>query len=466
MTDIACDTAADGLAQHEAPEASDFETLRHLVKHDTVKTVLLAVPDMQGRLTGKRFDADHFIDHVVPKGSDMCAYILATDAEMRPLDGFALASADTGWGDMSVLPDPDAVYQLAWMKRTALVFADALANDGQPVSVAPRRILMHQLERLAARGITAQVGLETEFVLSYADTGETGRRGAQPVAKRNLDYALDHPPVLTRYFDDLQESLAGMGWPVEAIKTEGALGQVEVTFPYGDPLCAADVHLLFKHAARTLAEQAGLVANFMAAPQTGTGSGCHMHFSLLDRDGVPLFGETDGRLPDKALHAIGGLLDVLPHLALLYAPTPNSYRRFVPGTFAPTTFTWGRDNRTCAIRAVGHGDDLHLENRLPGADTNPYLAIAAVIAAVLAGLDHKLDPPPPYIGSAFQDVKALPVHGSLEDALAALRDCPLPAKDLLTPEVAAHYTTAARHQLDLYRTTVTDLDWRLGLGTA
>jgi glutamine synthetase len=450
----------------EAPAASGFETLRGLVEGEAVKTVLLAVPDMQGRLTGKRFDAGHFMDHVVPRGSDMCAYILATDVDMRPLDGFALASADTGWGDMSVLPDPGAVYQLVWMKRTALVFADALADDGQSVSVAPRRILQHQLGRLAARGITARVGLETEFVLSHADTGNTGRAGAQPVTTRNLDYALDHPPVLTRYFDDLQECLASMGRPVEAIKTEGACGQVEVTFPYGDPLRAADIHLLFKHAARTLAEQAGLVANFMAAPQTGVGSGCHVHFSLLDRDGVPLFAETDGRIPDKALQAVAGLLDVLPHLAPLYAPTPNSYKRFVPGTFAPTTFTWGRDNRTCAIRVVGHGDGLHLENRLPGADTNPYLAIAAVIAAVLAGLDHKLDSPPPYVGNAFHDVTALPVHGSLEEALAALRDCPLPAKDLLTPEIAEHYTTAARHELDLHRTTVTDLDLRRGLATA
>ena len=452
--------------QQGAPAACDFETLRGLVEGETVNTVLLAVPDMQGRLTGKRFDAGHFIDHVVPTGSDMCAYILATDVDMRPLPGFALASADTGWGDMSVLPDPGAVYQLAWMRRTALVFADAVGHDGQPVSVAPRRILMHQLGRLAARGITAQIGLETEFILSHADTENPGPAGTQPVAARNLDYALDHPPVLTRYFDDLQECLAGMGWPIEAIKTEGARGQVEVTFPYGDPLRAADLHLLFKHAARTLAEQAGLVANFMAAPQTGIGSGCHIHFSLLDRDGVPLFAETDGRTPDKALNAVAGLLDVLPHLALLYAPTPNSYKRFVPKTFAPTTFTWGRDNRTCAIRVVGHGDGLHLENRLPGADTNPYLAIAAVLAAALAGLDHKLDPPPPYIGNAFQDVKALPVHGSLEEALAALRDCPLPAKDLLTPEIAAHYTTAAQHELDLHRTTVTDLDLRRGLAMA
>ncbi|MDH6222213.1 glutamine synthetase family protein [Streptomyces pseudovenezuelae] len=451
--------------QHHGIHGATFEVLRDLVERGAVDTVMLAVPDMQGRLKGRRFGADHFLHRVVPGGSDMCAYVFATDVDMRPLDGFALSSADTAYGDVSLLPDPNAVYQLGWMPRTALVYADAIHDDGQPVNVAPRQILKHQLDRLAARGIMAWTGLETEFVLSHADAGDCGRRGTRPVATRNLDYALAHPRVMTRFFEELAECLAGMGWPVEAIKTESAHGQVEVTFPYGDPLRAADLHLLFKHAVRTIAEQAGLVANFMAAPATGVGSSCHIHLSLT-RDGVPLFAETGGRMPDKARHAIGGLLDILPHLALLYAPTSNSYKRYVPGTFAPTTFTWGRDNRTCAIRVVGRGNTLHLENRLPGADTNPYLALAAVLAASLAGIDHKVDPPPPYIGSAFDDVQAPPMPGSLEEALAALPDCPLPASDLLTPDVVAHYTNAARHELAVYRTTVTDLDLHRGLATA
>jgi len=445
------------------PEASDFVALCDLVDRGAVDTVMLAVPDMQGRLRGKRLDANHFVDRVAFGGSDMCAYVLATDIDNRALDGFTLSSADTGYGDVSLLPDPDAVYRLAWMRRTALVFADAIGHDGGPVSVAPRQILQRQLDRLAARGITAQVGLETEFVLSYTDATDLHHRARRPVFDRNLDYALDHPPVLTRFFEDLQECLAGMGWPVEAIKTEGGRGQVEVTFPHGNPLRAADLHLLFQHAARTLAERAGLVANFMAAPATGTGSSCHIHLSLLDGDGVPLFAETEGRMPDAARHAVGGLLDTMPHLGLLYAPTVNSYKRYVPGTFAPMTFTWGRDNRTCAIRVVGRGESLHLENRLPGADTNPYLALAATLAAVLAGLDHKSEPPQPYIGSAFDDPEAPPVPGSLQEALDALQGCPLPAQDLLTADVAAHYATAARDELDVHRITVTDLDLDRGL---
>ncbi|WP_020123801.1 glutamine synthetase family protein [Streptomyces canus] len=445
-----------------------FEDLRQLVERGTVTTVLLAVPDMQGRLKGKRIGAMHFLDRVAADGSAMCAYVLATDVDMRPLDGFALASFDTGYGDMGLLPAPDAVYQLSWIPRTALVFADAIGHDGQPVGVAPRQILGQQLTRLASRGISAQVGLESEFVLCHdgnTDAKETGHRGIQPVTRDNLDYALDHPRVMRRYIEELEECLAGMGRPIEAIKTESAPGQIEVTFPYGDPMAAADTHLLFKHAARTIGEGSGMAPTFMAAPMTGVGSGCHIHLSLMG-DGIPLFAETDGKMPELARYAIAGLLDVLPHLALLYAPTANSYKRLVPGTFAPVNFTWGRDNRTCAIRVVGRGDSLHLEIRLPGANANPYLALAAVLAAVQHGLDHKLEPPRPCIGNAFKEAVAPPTPRSLEEALAALQSSPLAASDLLTPAGVVHYTNAARHEIAAHRMAVTDVDLRREFATA
>ncbi|MGW0332266.1 glutamine synthetase family protein [Streptomyces sp. NPDC003011] len=452
----------------DQPAVTGFEGLRELVDRGAVSTVLLAVPDMQGRLKGKRFGAGHFLDRVAAGGADMCAYVLATDVEMRPLDGFALASFDTGYGDMSVLPDPGAVHQLAWMPRTALVFADAIGHDGQPVAVAPRQILGQQLARLASRGIVAQVGLETEFVLCrdyYADVSETGSAEIEPVDTGNRDYCLDYPRVTDRFLQDLEESLAGAELPVEAIKTESAPGQVEITFPYGDPMAAADTHLLLKHAARTIGGHSHLVPTFMAAPATGVASGCHIHLSLV-HDGVPLFAETDGRMPDAARHVIAGLLDALPHLAPLYAPTVNSYKRLVPGTFAPLNFTWGRDNRTCAVRVVGQGDDLHLEVRLPGADANPYLALAAVLAAARHGLDHKLDPPHPCVGNAFEEAGAPQVPGSLEEAVTAFRRHPLPAPDLLTPQGVEHYINAARHEIAVHRTTVTDLDLHRGLRTA
>lgn len=207
------------------PEAPDFAALRDLVKREAVDTVMLAVPDMQGRLKGKRIDADHFVHRIVTGGSDMCAYVLATDVDNRALDGFTLASADTGYGDVSLLPDPGASYQLAWMKRTALVFADAIGHEGQPVSVAPRQILQRQLARLAARGISARVGLETEFVLSYADASDPHHRALRPVFDRNLDYALDHPRVLTRFFEDLQECPPAWDGPSKRSRPRAVAGR-------------------------------------------------------------------------------------------------------------------------------------------------------------------------------------------------------------------------------------------------
>ncbi|MEW1719744.1 glutamine synthetase family protein [Streptomyces sp. NPDC093109] len=448
--------------------ATGFDQLRLLVERGSVTAVLLAVPDMQGRLKGKRYDARHFLDRVVPGGgAEMCAYVFATDIDMRPVDGYALTSWDSGYGDVSLRPAPHTVHLLPWMPRTALVYADAYSHDGQPVDVSPRQVLRRQLDQLSARGITAQVGLETEFVLyagSYAHAQKTGYREIRPTATANLDYALDHPLTMDAFLRDLQKGLAGAGRPIEAIKTEGAPGQVEVTFPYGDPLSAADTHLLLKHAARTIGEQAGLAPTFMAAPATGVGSGCHLHLSLR-HGGTPMFAEREGRMPDAARHVIAGLLDALPHFTPLYAPTANSYKRFVPGTFAPANFTWGRDNRTCAVRVIGRGDALHLEIRLPGADANPYLALAAVLAAAQHGLDHTLGLGPPTIGNAFQDTLAPPVARTLDEALADFGITSL-AADLLTPAVAEHYAHAAWQEITAHRTAVTDLDLHRGFATA
>lgn len=241
---------------------------------------------------------------------------------------------------------------------------------------------------------------------------------------------------------------------------------MEVTFPHGDPLATADTHLLFKHATRTIGAQLSLSPTFMAAPATGTGSGCHIHLSL-HRDEHPLFAETDGRMPDTARHAIGGLIEVLPHLAPLYAPTVNSYKRYVAGTFAPVNYSWGRDNRTCSVRAVGRGDNSRLEVRLPGADANPYLALAAVLAAARHGLDHKTTPPRPCIGNAFQQEpnKAKRVPGTLDEALIALSYSHLPDR-LLTAEVTGHYAQAVRHEIAAHRGAITDVERRRGYATA
>ncbi|MEV6723573.1 glutamine synthetase family protein [Streptomyces xanthochromogenes] len=427
----------------------NLDELRTAVAKGRIDTVLLALPDLQGRLKGKRYGADHFLQRVAGGHADMCAYLLATDAAMNPVDGFGLTSWENGYADLAVAPDLNTLRLMPWLPRTVVVLGHALNPRGQqPLDVAPRQMLLDQLARLAAHGLHAKAGLESEFLLYeglFTDTPHIGDGGLAPVSTANLDYALDHPPVLDRFLRRLQSALAGAGSPVEAVKTESAPGQVEVTFPYGPALEACDTHVLFKHAARTLAGRAGLTATYMAAPETGVASGLHVHVSLW-RSGNPALVTLDGDLSGIARQAIGGLVEVLPQLAPLYAPNTNSYRRFTPGSFAPTRMTWGHDNRTCAVRVVGHDSGLHLEVRVPGADANPYLATAAVLAAITHGLDQKLTAPPPRAANAYlaQDIPLLPA--TLDEALAVFRNSPL-AEKAFGPEVVAHFAHLAQVEL-------------------
>lgn len=354
--------------------------LRSAVKAGLLDTVVLALPNPQGQLKGKRYGARHFMDRVAEGGAEMCKYILATDIDMTPHEGFDLTSWNSGYEDVAVVPDLKTLRRVPWMLRTALVLGDAVGPDEQPLDVAPRQMLRDQLTQLAAHGLHAQVGLETEFVLyrgTYTKTTPVGPGGLVPVAENNLDYALDHAPALDRYFRRLQGALARAGMPVEAIKTEGAQGQIEITFPYGAALSACDRHLVFKHAVRTLAGRAGMTATFMASPETGVASGLHIHVSLT-RSGNAMLPTPDGELSLIGERAVAGLLSALPALAPLYAPNVNSYKRYVPGSFAPTRMTWGFDNRTCAVRVVGHGNGLHLEVRLAGAFSDHVSVSVAV----------------------------------------------------------------------------------------
>ncbi|MEY9846143.1 glutamine synthetase [Streptacidiphilus sp. BW17] len=444
-----------------------MEQLRALVGAGRVDTVLLAVADGQGRLKGKEYDARYFLDRLADGDgvAEMCAYVFATDVDMTPLKGFALASWESGYGDVRLAPDPGSARLTPWLPRTALVLADALGPDGQLLQVSPRSMLRRQLDQLAARGMQARVGLETEFVLYHGTLGELadgGYRDLRPVTWDNRDYALDHPRVLSAFSRNLRAGLAKAGLPVEAVKTEGAPGQVEVTFPYGEALAACDGHLLFKHAVRTTSERHRLAATFMAAPSDGVGSGLHLHVSLWRGDQALFAGPGHGgELPELAGQVVAGLLDALPHLAPLYAPTVNSYKRYQPHSFAPTRYAWGWDNRGCAVRVVGHGTGLHLEVRLPGADANPYLALASVLAAAQHGIDHDLKPPAPSTGDAYQDSAAPPVAPTLHHSLTAFEGSRL-AAELLGEEVVAHYARAAQRELDVHRVRVTDVDLSRG----
>ncbi|MFI6469859.1 glutamine synthetase family protein [Streptomyces sp. NPDC050516] len=433
--------------------------LREAVDAGLVDTVLLALPSLQGQLKGKRFGARHFVDRVAAGGAEMCKYILATDIDMTPHDGFDLTSWDSGYEDVAVIPDFTTLRRLPWMPRTVLVLGDAVGPGDEPLEVAPRQVLRDQLAQLASHGLHAQVGLETEFMLyegTYSKTARIGAGGLVPVAEDNLDYALDHPPRMDRYFRRLQGALANAGVPVEAVKTEGAPGQVEITFPYGGALPACDRHLVFKHAVRALATRSGMTATFMASPETGMASGLHLHISLT-RSGNAMIPTPNGELSAIGQQAIAGLLEGLPGFAPLYAPNVNSYKRYVPDSFAPTRMTWGYDNRTCAVRVVGHGDNLHLEVRLPGADANPYLAVAAALAAITHGIDQSLSPLPACGSNGYRAMDTPAVPLTLEQARSTFRHSPI-AQAAFGKETVEHYAHLAQLELDHQRAQVTDAE--------
>ncbi|WP_234456665.1 MULTISPECIES: glutamine synthetase family protein [unclassified Streptomyces] len=461
-------TAAAPASGGRSEKAFSLTDLRNLVKAGTIDTVLLAVPDLQGRLKGKRYDANHFLKRVAHHGAEVCAYVLATDVDMSPADGFALTSWETGYQDLSVRPALSTLRVVPWLPRTAIVLGDAVLHDGTPIEVSPRQILQQQLARLSRHGLHPKAGIETEFVLykgTYADAEQAGYRDLRPLTTENLDYALDHDPVSDRFCRRLQRALAGAGMPVEAIKTEAGLGQVEVTFPYGDALTACDQHLLFKHAVRTLGSRAGLAPTFMAAPETGRANGLHLHVSLWSK-AISQLNEpgSDYELSRIGQHAIAGLLTGLPELALFYAPNVNSYKRFTPGSFAPTTFTWGYDNRTCAVRVVGRGEGLHLEIRVPGADVNPYHALSAVLAAIDHGLQRKLALGPEETGNAYRS-GGIPVPPTLSHALTAFQNSAF-AEEAFGAEVVEHYARLAHLELDHDQRIVTDAERQRWLARA
>ncbi|MFE7072585.1 glutamine synthetase family protein [Streptomyces sp. NPDC057620] len=444
------------------------EELERLVRAGEITTVMLAVPDMQGRLKGKLHDARGFMHRF--GGSEMCAYVLATDLDMNPQPGYALTGWHDGFGDLRVIPDGQAMRRLPYLPGTVLVHGDAVHHNGRPVDVAPRQMLHKQLQALRSFGLEAKAGVESEYMLyngTQAQVRRRGYRGLTPVSPYNLDYALDHPPAVSAFFEDLRAALHGAGCPPEAFKTEGAPGQVEVTWPYGHPMRACDDYTLHKHAVRHLAERHDMAPTFMAAPRTGVGSGLHLHVSLWHNDEDPAFhAPQPDVLPSELMqHSIAGLIEALPHMVPLYAPFANSYKRYRPRSFAPTRFTWGRDNRSCAVRVIGEETNPHLEVRLAGADANPYLALAAVIAAINYGLRNEPKLPEPCTGDGYSADDALPVPNNLDEALTDFMESEI-AQNAFGASVVDHYAHAAEIELAEAEGQVTDWELRRGFDRA
>jgi glutamine synthetase len=431
----------------------DLATLKKMVAAGEIDTVLLAITDMQGRLMGKRLTARNFVEEVAAHGAEGCNYLLAVDVEMTPVAGYDMASWERGYGDFLLVPDLDTLRLVPWQEATALCIADIAWLDGSDVIASPRQILRRQLARLAERGWTANAGTELEFIVfrdSYEKAWRKGYRDLEPANLYNIDYSLLGTARIEPLIRRIRNSMAGAGMVVEDSKGECNLGQHEINFRYSDALRTADQHVIYKNGAKEIAAEEGTSITFMAKFNEREGSSCHIHFSLADADG-PLFARDSATFDAFLAGQIAGLRE----LALLFAPNINSYKRFAPGTFAPTAIAWGRDNRTCSLRVVGKGPALRFENRVGGADLNPYLALAAIIAAGLNGVDNKLALEPAFEGDAYGAPELPRVPSSLRDARELFASSAL-ARDAFGEDVVKHYVNAADVELATFGAAVTD----------
>ncbi|MDT5010738.1 MAG: glutamine synthetase [Mycobacterium sp.] len=433
--------------------------LEALIESGDIDTVIVAFADMQGRLTGKRVAARLFSEEVAAHGAECCNYLLAVDVDMNTVSGYAMSSWDTGYGDMVMRPDFDTLRRIPWLPGTALVMADLAWEDGSPVDEAPRSILARQIARLAERNLVPYVGTELEFLLfddTYRDAWARGYRGLTPSTDYNVDYAILGSTRLEPVLRDIRLGMIGAGMYCEGVKGECNLGQQEIAFRYDHALATCDNHTIYKNGAKEIADQHAKSLTFMAKFDEREGNSCHIHISLRGDDGGAVFADADAEhgMSQMFRSFIAGQLATLRELTLFYAPNINSYKRFVEGSFAPTAVAWGMDNRTCAVRVVGHGLGMRMECRAPGGDVNQYLAVAALIAGGLHGIDQKLELPDALAGNAYEsDAERLPTSLSEAAELFARSEV---ARDAFGEKVVAHYLNNARVEQDAFNAAVTD----------
>src|SRR4051812_8323587 len=426
-----------------------LEELRADVDAGRIDTVLLCLTDMQGRLQGKRMHARFFVDEVVAHGAEACNYLLAVDVEMNTVEGYAMSSWSRGYGDFVMAPDLETLMDVPWLEGTALCLVDLQWEDGGDVVASPRQVLRRQLARLAERGWTANAGSELEFILfedTYEQAWDKGYRDLTPANRYNVDYSILGTTRVEPLIRRIRNAMQGAGMRVEDSKGECNFGQHEINFHYADALTTADRHVVFKNGAKEIAAQEGRSITFMAKWDQREGNSCHLHLSLADAvTGENVFVEDDALFRSFLAGGLAGLRE----LTLLLAPNVNSYKRFAAGSFAPTAVAWGNDNRTCAFRVVGHGPGKRFECRLPGGDVNPYLALSALIAAGLHGVEQGLELPEPCTGNAYtaEDVQHVPT--TLHEARELFAGSEI-ARRALGEDVVAHYLNMADVELAAY----------------
>ena len=436
----------------------NLKTLLAKIREDVIDTVLLVFPDMQGRWMGKRVTGKFFAESAAKDGVHACSYLLTVNMEMDPLPGFKLTSWEQGYQDFHMVPDFETVRYLPWAEKTALVICDLYSEAGRPVDLAPPWILKNQLARARKLGFTVKTASELEFYL-FKETYETAKQKdfhhLTPYGAYIEDYHILQGAREEFFVRDVRNMMQAAGVPVESSKGEWGRGQHEINLGYTEALEMADRHTVYKHGAKEIAMSKGVAITFMAKYDAKcAGSSFHLHSSLWDtKTGESSFWR-DGGLTKTFTHYLGGQMTLAKDFALFYAPTVNSYKRYQAGTFAPTKITWGKDNRTCGLRVVGEGPSYRVENRIPGADANPYLAFAATIAAGLYGISNKTEPSKECVGNAYETPDIPEVPKSLTQAIAALQRSAT-AREAFGDAVIEHYLHAASLEQAAYQQSVT-----------
>ena len=447
----------------------DLESLERQVADGSIETVVTAIPDLYGRLMGKRILGSFFLEEIARDGMHACDYLMACDMEMEPTAGYAFTSWEQGYGDMRAVPDLSTLRRAAWLDRTALVLCDCFEEEGEaPIAVSPRAILRKQVERARLAGVVPFLASELEFFLfaeTYASARAKGYRDLALSQAYNEDYHLLSGSFAEPVIGAIRRGVDASGVPVEFSKGEASPGQHEINLRYAEALEMADRHVVYKLAAKEIAAQHDAAISFMAKwHEAHGGNSMHVHMSLRDPEGRALFEGNQELAPGTHVggsetfrHAVGGLLAHSRVLSLLFAPNVNSYKRYREGTFAPTRIAWSYDNRTVGYRVVGHGPSLRIECRIPGGDANPYLVYAGMIAAALDGIENKTEPGPLFVGDAYA-AKDLPrVPGSLPEAIDAFAACEW-LQEVLGADVVAHLAHFAKAEQAAFDKGVTDVE--------
>jgi glutamine synthetase len=445
-----------------------LEELEGMIRSGEIDTLVVAITDMQGRLVGKRVQAQAFLNGVIDHGAHFCTYLLGTDMEMNTPDGFELMNWETGYGDWIANPVWDSLRVPPWLEKTALVLADATDESGDEIPVSPRTILKHQVAKAASMGLAVKAGSELEYYVlkdSWESLADRGWPVPKPFGYYNEDYHLLQATKAEPLHRLLRNQMTEARIPIEFSKGEAAAGQHEVNIRYDHVLESADRTVIFKHGAKEIAYLNGWAITFMAKPDhRWTGSSGHLHMSIwgIDDD-RPLMHAAPGDkagpygLSGKGSQFVAGMMALSRELSPFVAPFVNSYKRFAALSWAPVNVVWGRDNRTTGFRLVGDGNALHVENRFPGGDMNAYLTYAAMIGAGLYGIEHGVELPPEYKGNGYVATGVPRMPRALWEAIGELERSEA-AREIFGDGIVAHYLNAAKVEQMQYDAVVHNWD--------